>query len=169
MTILKRLPIAREPSLVSVHGEQLKLRPYQIIIQVSVSPFREFDARSPIIPTLIDTGLNHHFSIQERHLRRWAGIHPESLSKQGNMREGGRSADLRRAYLWIHRNEAGSHDLRDAEPFLVPLQEGMAIYAADGSNYPRLPLLGLRAILKNNLKLIIDGKRKHASLRSPLW
>ena len=37
------------------------------------------------------------------------------------------------------------------------------------SNHPRLPLLGLRAILKNDLKLVIDGKRKHVSLRSPLW
>jgi hypothetical protein len=169
MTILKRLPIAEEPSLLGVHGAQLKLRPYQIIIQVSVSPFRDWDSRAPIIPALIDTGLNHHFSMQEQHLSRWAGIHPESLSKQGKMWEGGRTADLRRAYLWIHRNEPGRRDLRDAEPFLVPLQEGMAIYPADGSNYPRLPLLGLRAILKNNLKLDIDVKRKHASLRSPLW
>jgi hypothetical protein len=37
------------------------------------------------------------------------------------------------------------------------------------SHYPRLPLLGLRAILKNNLKRIIAGKRKHVSLRSPIW
>lgn len=169
MTILKRLPIAREPSLVSIHGDPLKLRPYQIVIQVSLSPFREFDSRVPIIPALIDTGLNHHFSIQERHLKSWAGIHPESLSRQGTMREGGRAADLRRAYLWIHRNEPGRRDLRYAEPFLVPLQEGMAIYRADGSDYPRLPLLGLRAILKNKLKLIIDGRREHASLRTPLW
>jgi len=46
---------------------------------------------------------------------------------------------------------------------------GIAIYPDDGSNYPRLPLLGLRAIIKKNLKLVIDGKRKHASLSSPTW
>lgn len=169
MTILKRLPITTEPSLVGVHRQPLKLRAYQIVIQVSLSPFREFDSRAPVIPALIDTGLNHHFSIQERHLKFWAGIHPESLEKHGTMRESGRSADLRRAYLWVHRNEPGRRDLRHVEPFLLPLQEGMAIYPADGSDYPRLPLLGLRAILKNNLKLIVDGQRKHASLRSPLW
>ena len=50
---------------------------------------------------------------------------------------------------------------------MVP--DGIAIYPSDDADYPRLPLLGLRAILKNNLKLIIDGQRKHASLRSPLW
>jgi hypothetical protein len=169
MTILKRLPIGENPALLNIHGAQLKLRPYQIIIRVSVSPFREWDPRSPIIPALVDTGLNHHFSIQQQHLSRWAGVHPESLERLGNMREGGRTADLRRAYLWIHRNKTGRRELRDAEPFLVPQQEGIAIYPSDESNYPRLPLLGLRAILKNNLKLTIDGKRKHASLRSPLW
>jgi hypothetical protein len=49
------------------------------------------------------------------------------------------------------------------------LREGIAIYPDDGSNYPRLPLLGLRAIIKNNLKLVIDGKRKYVSLSSPAW
>jgi hypothetical protein len=169
MTFLKRLPIAEQSSLISIFGEWLKLRPYQIVIQVSISPFREWDSRTPIIPALIDTGLNHHFSIQGHHLSRWAGIHPESLSSLGEMREGGRTAGLRRAYVWIHRNRRGHRDLRDAEPFSLSLREGIAIYPADGSNYPRMPLLGLRAILKNKLKLTIDGRREHASLRSPLW
>ena len=31
------------------------------------------------------------------------------------------------------------------------------------------PLRRLRAIIKNNLKLVIDGKRKHVSLRSVFW
>jgi len=43
------------------------------------------------------------------------------------------------------------------------------IYPDDGSNYPRLPLLGLRAIIKNKLKLVIDGKRQHTSLASRIW
>jgi len=43
------------------------------------------------------------------------------------------------------------------------------IYPDDGSDYPRLPLLGLRAIIKNKLKLAIDGKRQHASLALPIW
>jgi hypothetical protein len=55
------------------------------------------------------------------------------------------------------------------EPFLLALEEGIAIYPDDGSNYPRLPLLGLRAIIKNNLKLVIDGKRKQVTLSAPVW
>ena len=52
---------------------------------------------------------------------------------------------------------------------MLAVEEGIAIYPSDGSDYPRLPVLGLRAIFKNNLKLVIDGKREHVSLRSSFW
>jgi hypothetical protein len=85
------------------------------------------------------------------------------------MHEGGRTPSLRFANLWIHRNRPGSLALRGSEPFLLHLEEGIANYSDDGSNYPRLPLLGLRAIFKNDLKLVIDGKGGCVSLSSPIW
>jgi hypothetical protein len=169
MKILDRLPIANEHRLIDVRGEPVKLRPYQIVIRVSILNVQEWDPRAPNFPALLDTGNNLNFSIQTNHLTRWAGIHPKSLTPLSVVREGERSPSLHSANIWIHRNESGTRDLRDAQPYLLPLPEGIAIYPTDGSNYPRLPLLGLRAILKNNLKLVIDGKRKHVSLRSPLW
>jgi hypothetical protein len=111
----------------------------------------------------------NNFSIREHQLKRWGGIHPESLPYLGKLRETERTPSLRSASIWIHRNRAGSRELSDREPFLLHLPEGIAIYPSDGSNYPRLPLLGLRAIINNKLKLVIDGNWKHASLRSPLW
>ena len=169
MKILDRLPITAEHLILTVHGEPLKLRPHQIIIQISISPFHRQDPRTPVIPALLDSGNNHNFSIQEHHLRRWAGIHPESLPFLRGLREGGRTPSLRSAHLRVHRNRAGRRELRDTKPFPLHLPEGIAIYPSDGTNYPRLPLLGLRAIIKNELKLVIDGKRKSASLRSPIW
>jgi hypothetical protein len=169
MKILDRLPIVPERYLLDIRGEPLRIRPFQIIIQLSISGPWEWDAGAPIIPALLDTGNNHNFSIQEHHLTRWAGVHPQTLPLLGAMREGGRSPSLRFANAWIHRNHPGRRDLRAGEPFLLALREGIAIYPDDGSNYPRLPLLGLRAIIKNNLKLVIDGKRKYVSLSSPAW
>ncbi len=169
MKILNRLPVCDKPFQSEVRGEPLKLKPFQIVIQVSVSDIPVWDARTSIVPALLDTGNNHNFSIQERHLTRWVGIHSQSLPFLGKIREGERTPSLRFANLWIHRNRSGSRDLRVGEPFLVPLEGGIAIYADDGSNYPRLPLLGLRAIIKNNLTLVIDGKRKFVSLSSPAW
>jgi hypothetical protein len=63
----------------------------------------------------------------------------------------------------------GRRYLRDGEPFLLALKEGIAIYPDDGSNYPRLPLPGLRGIIKNKLKLVIEGKWKYVSLSFAAW
>ncbi len=169
MKILDRLPFASEPYQLDIHRERLRIKPFQIVVQLSISGPWKWDPAAPIIPALLDTGNNHNFSIQEDHLIRWAGVNPQSLPLLGTMREGGRSPSLRFADAWIHRNQPGRHDLRGGKPFLLAMSEGIAIYPDDGSNYPRLPLLGLRAIIKNNLKLVIDGKRKYVSLNSPAW
>jgi len=169
MKVFDRLPVVEEHFHLDIHGERLRIRPFQIIVQVSISDVLTWDPRTPIIPALLDTGLNHNFSMQESQLARWAGIHPKGWPFLGVIREGGRAPSLRFANVWIHRNQSGRRDLRDEQPYLLALDEGIAIYPDDGSNYPRLPLLGLRAIIKNNLKLVIDGKRKHASLSSPTW
>src|SRR5262249_16957916 len=155
MRVLDRLPIAKEHSLLSVHGEPLRLRPFQIIVQVSISPYRPWDPQSPVIPALFDSGNNHIFSIQEHQLKRWGGIHPESLLYLGKIRETERTPSFCAAYIWIHCNRAGSRELSDRKPFPLHLPEGIAVYPSDGSNYPRLPLLGLRAILNSELKLVI--------------
>ena len=165
MKILDRLPIASEPYEFGIRGARLRIKPFQIIVQLSISGLWKWDAAAPIIPALLDTGNNHNFSIQENHLVQWAGVHPQI----GTMREGGRAPSLRYGSAWIHRNQRGRRNLRDAEPFLLALKEGIAVYPDDGSNYPRLPLLGLRVIIRNNLKLVVDGKRTHVSLRSPIW
>lgn len=169
MKILNRLPIDGEHVSSSIPNVPLYLKPFQIGIRVSILDEPNWDSRALIIPALLDTGNNHNFSIQDRHLIRWAGIHPESLRYLGVIRDREHSPSLRFARIWIHRNRRGSRDLIQCEPFLLRLEEGIAIYPSDQSNYPRLPLLGLRAIIKNQLKLVIDGKRKHASLRSPIW
>ena len=59
MKVLDRLPIAEEQFLLNVHGEPLRLRPFQILIQVSISPFGPWDSRTPVIPALFDSGNKH--------------------------------------------------------------------------------------------------------------
>ena len=169
MTILDRLPISSEHSLTDVHAGVVKLRPYQIIVRVSILNDPEWDPRAPILPAILDTGNNLNFSIQAAHLTRWAGIDPRALKSGGMVREGTRSLTLHAATSGFIATFRAGETSRTYGLFNCSVPDGIAIYPSDGSDYPRLPLLGLRAILKNNLKLIIDGKRKHASLRSPLW
>jgi hypothetical protein len=169
MKILDRVPIEKDPFLADVRGRPVRLRPYQIVINVSISDGPIWDPHIPSFPALLDTGNNLNFSIQEAHLLLWAGIHPELLPSMRVVREAGRSPVLRSGAVWIHRNEPGRRTVKAVPPYRLAVEQGIAVYPTDGSDYPRLPLLGLRAILTNNLKLTVDGKRKHASLRSPLW
>src|SRR5438105_1945713 len=99
MKILDRLPVSDEHFLLDVRGQPLRIKPYQIIIQVSISNLRTWDARTPIVPALLDTGLNHNFSIQEDHLARWAGLHAQALPLLGSTREGARTLSRRRAQV----------------------------------------------------------------------
>src|SRR5262245_19056671 len=110
MQILDRLPVSDEHILLNVPGGRLRMRPYQIIISISISDGPTWDARSPIIPALLDTGNNYNFSIQESHLSQWAGIDPRFLSRRGTIREGQRSPALHHANVWIHRNQVGRRD-----------------------------------------------------------
>jgi hypothetical protein len=169
MRILDRLPVDDKHHRVEIHGESVLIRPFQTIVEVSISDALTWDPRTPIFPALLDTGNNHNFSIQEHQLSRWAGIQPLGLAFLGNIRERERALCLRRAQVWIHRNQSGTRDRRVAPPFLLALEEGIAAYPDDGSMYPRLPLLGLRAIIKNNLRLVIDGKRRYVSLVTRRW
>jgi hypothetical protein len=46
------------------------------------------------------------------------------------------------------------------------VEKGIAVIPDDSPAAPRLPLLGLKVILDNDLKLTIDGKRKEVTLSS---
>jgi hypothetical protein len=46
------------------------------------------------------------------------------------------------------------------------MAEGITLYPDGAPGTPRMPLLGLRAITTNGLKLTIDGKRRQVSLET---
>lgn len=58
--------------------------------------------------------------------------------------------------------------MRDASPYCLELPRGIAVYPTEGE-FPRLPLLGLRALISNRLHLAVDGGRGEAWLRSRHW
>lgn len=70
------------------------------------------------------------------------------------------------ADLWIHPNVPGQLLAADREPYRLRLDEGIAVYPNNGSNFPRLPLLGLRALTDNHLHLTVSGWRRRVTLRT---
>src|SRR5207248_8816355 len=151
--ILRRLPFFAREDEVTVGSERVRIRPYQIIVWVSVSTksLLELPPQARRLPALLDTGHNHNFSIRAQHLRRWAGIDPAGVPLRGRIKEGVRRAELRSLNVWLHPNEKGQRDRFADRPVLcVELPAGDAVYP-DEVGFPPLPLLGLRALVRNKL------------------
>ena len=148
MKILDRLPVAHQHYQYNFRGESSAIKPYQIIIQVSISDHATWDPRIPVFPALLDTGNNHNFSIQAYQLRRWAGIDPDTsrLRVRSAWTDESHSTSCPRmdSPKWRRKRE-----LRGGQPFMLRLAEGVIVYPADGSNH-RL-YSGSRAIMDNNL------------------
>jgi hypothetical protein len=86
----------------------------------------------------------------------------------GSIHEGDRRVPLFAGKLWLHPNRPGNREImRPAKAHSLTLAEGIAVYP--GATYPRLPLLGLRALVQNRLKLTIDEDRVFLRTRRKWW
>jgi hypothetical protein len=153
-----------------VAGELVPVKPFQVIVWLSLDlPFaKELSSKAPRFPAVLDSGHSHNFSIQEQHLRRWAGITPEFLHHLGHIRVSGQRIPLRNASIWIHPNQPRQRDqLARQSPFCLGVTMGMAVHSGGTPTVARLPLLGLRSLVVNNLLLTVDGARNLVSLRTP--
>ena len=167
--LLDRMPFPGEPGEIAVRGERIRVRADQIIVWVSLSVRDAVEQNSAVVPfpAILDTGHNHSFSIQERHLIEWAGVRPEALATRGFIRDRTQRVVLRHGNIWMHANEAGSReDVADQPPFLLRARTGLAVYPT--GDFPRLPLLGLRVVGENGLILKADGSKREATLRTPI-
>jgi hypothetical protein len=151
------LPYYSEKSTITVHGEPVEVKAYQVIVWVSISDVdtQAWDSRLPRLPAILDVGHTHNFALTENQLHRWAGIHAAGLPRIGWMRKEGMRMPLHRANLWLHT---------DGEPYRLSLAEGFAV--VEGT-WPRLPILGLRALTMNKLHTFIYGDTKQVIIRTP--
>jgi hypothetical protein len=169
--ILDRLPIPEVEAMTFVGQEMVPIYALEIVVWVSLTSRDVFDpSRLPRFPALLDTAHTHNFSIQEEHLTRWAGLSPDGLSLGvGEVRHRGSHLPLRAAKLWLHSNVPGHWDrIANRPPFRVLAPEGVLVYPA-GSDFPRLPLVGLRAVRRNKWRLGVDGKTGFVSLKTGPW
>lgn len=170
-TILKDLPYFGEHTSVVAGAETLRVKPHQIMLWLSVTMAEqiEWDPRIPAFPALLDTGNNQNLSVTAAQLTRWAGIRPELLPVLGTMREREQRILRRHANLWVHANVPGSTARQKQKPFLLVV-DGIAVYPDDQLRSPPLPLLGLKCITRNRLRMMLDGNRRRLSLYTrPRW
>lgn len=165
--LLDNMPISKEPGEVIVRDERIRIRAEQIMVWISLSR-KLTEEQNPAIrpfPAILDTGLNHSLAISERHLHEWAGLNLDSLEIGGWIRDRGQRLLLRKANIWVHTNVSGSQErLVDSPPHLLRSRTGIAVYP--GSEFPRLPIVGLKVITENELLLTVVGSKRRASLRT---
>lgn len=151
------LPYLSEKSRIVVHDQIVEVKAYQIIVWVSISGQQNSlaDPSLPKLPAILDIGNTHNFALTEEHLLEWGEIHPASLPELGRIRREGTQALLRRAGLWLHT---------DKELFKLDINEGIAVCQGD---WPRLPILGLRALTNSKLQTFIYGDTKRVVIRTP--
>src|SRR5260370_971374 len=106
-TVLRKLPFFEDPTTVTVRGDRLAIKPFQIIVWVGLAPEdqEELEPNTPRFPAVLDTGFSHNFAIEEDKLMRWAGLHPQSLPLLGQARLSGLPAALLNAQVCVHCNQ----------------------------------------------------------------
>ncbi len=131
------VPFSEAKSTVDSPGGSVLVRAYQIVIPIRVSFGQTL---SQEFPAILDTGHNLNLSVSAEHLK-WIG-NPQTIGKATVNKK---SVELKEGNIVI-----GGKTLN--------CPEGIAVHDV------RLPTLGLRALVRNGLKLVIDGKRKTATI-----
>jgi len=164
--IIDRQPLREGASEVWTPDGIALVKPFQIVVMVSLSLGDVLEPGGRRFPAILDTGLNHNFAIRREHLDRWTALRPPAR-KPVTVRK--QQVPLAAAHVWVYRNEPGTNLPSDLLPIRLRTPEGIAIFPENEPNPARLPILGLRALVRSDLKLIIDGKRREVTLKTPGW
>jgi hypothetical protein len=173
MNILERLPVPdREAEIagpdgrpfVGPDGSVLVVKQYQVVAGASLSAKDDlkYEPRFGRFPVVIDIGLNHNFAITQEQWDFWTGLTP--VPAGSSIEIGGRLLFPKAAQLWIHPNEPGRETTSGQDAIRLRVPEGVIVYPTGMPNPARLPALGLRALIRNGLKLIIDGQQRDVTL-----
>jgi hypothetical protein len=173
MKIFDRLPIPKDRMSLRFGDRHITVHRNQALVWVSVHMGGVLvpEENIPRFPALLDTGNNFAFSIQDRHLREWAGIDPGLLMALGDIEIDGQVAKRRRATVWLYPNIPGRQEVaRGRPPFRLDLRRGIAVYTPDAlPPGPRLPLLGFPALLDNDLDWWLDPEQRHITIQTRTW
>lgn len=112
------------------------VRPYQIVLPVRLIVA---GITSPCFPSILDTGHSHNFSIRAEQLHDWCGVSPRVV---GHIKVNGQLVPLIAAEI-------------DLDGSLLSCSEGIAVYPDRHPAAPRLPLLGLRSLVRNAVRVTI--------------
>jgi hypothetical protein len=157
--ILNKLPFETENSTVNTSVGPIQVRPYQIIVWANLMT-EEFLSRP--FPAVLDTGANLNFIINESHLNNWLDLRAEQFVHRAMTLIDGEKIPVRVANVFLHRNVKGTRQIASGS-YQLTTPQGIVVYPKTTA-YPRLPLLGMRALGNSKLRVVIDGRRNYVSV-----
>jgi hypothetical protein len=148
-------PIPEAAIWVATPDGRAQILPYQIVVTVSIAANKAMQLPSvaPRFPAVLDTGNNHNFAMREEQFVQWTAL---KLPKRGLVKIGATTIPLYAASVWIHPHSG--------DPVRLRTEEGIAIFPPDLANPARLPILGLRALVRSDLVIVIDGKNREVTI-----
>lgn len=171
--VLDQLPILEKRTSLKFEDKHVTVRRHQILVWVSVhlAGVLQPEPNIPKIPALLDTGNNFDCSMQDRHLREWAGIDPALLPLLGDMEIEDQTVGRHEATVWLYPNIPGQRKIAIGRPPLrLRMERGIAVYPRDAvPPGPRLPLLGLPALLNNDLDFWLDPEGRCVTVQTRTW
>jgi hypothetical protein len=175
-SLLRNVPFRETGQIIQVRETNVEIKPFQILIWVTLCQKNElaFDNHSSVFPAVFDSGFNGTFCIREEQLRFWAGFDRRVFPALRAMRTNRGSAVVHKADLWLHGNTPGTFRPSGRDQFRLELNRGILVMppldpSVPNDLRPSLPLLGMHAFHRNDLRLVIDFKRQFVCLKKPRW
>jgi hypothetical protein len=172
--ILDRLPPFPATRSVAFGERHVRIHRDELLVWVGVGLRGEDQPEQvcPPFPALLDTANNCEFYLHEHHLVHWAGFRPALLAVLGSKYINQTQTPCHEADVWIYPNQPGTTEVwKGKPPFRLRLPNGIAVAAhqPDKPITPRLPLLGLPALRKNDLDFWFDGEAAYCYLCTAGW
>jgi hypothetical protein len=170
--ILRRLPFYAEATTLRIpNGPAIQIQHDQIAVWVSIGRVAQTGSptASQRFPALIDLGFNGSFLLREDHVNQWAKIQlgEENFPFLDSYRAYGDDIAIFAGDVWLYPNIPGFRDqFAITLPLRLDLIKGIAVAPASMTQF-RLPLLGVSALRKNRLRLLVNGEKRYISLRTP--
>jgi hypothetical protein len=145
--------------------ETIAVQPPKMIVGISITVSEEqsFPRGVWTVPAVIDTGFNGGLAINELTLGKWAGVKKEYLTVAPRQKlDDGREFDPCYGNVWLHKSAYKSPSSKHYEsPLLLEKLGAIHVMVSkdDEPCWPRLPVLGLRALLNQNLQLRMDPRQ----------
>lgn len=159
--LIDQLPVPAAERLVPLpSGGSIAIKSLQPVVWISVAAPQVLDlpANSLRFPAVVDTGFNQTLLIQDWHLESWGGVKLSDLQifPGETARHGNQAWPFRIADIWLHAHPLNPSPAEPSgEPYCLETHPRILV-VTESERRQRLPVLGMRALAWNRIRLRLD-------------